>query len=91
MKPKPTTEKPGILTTKTIKPGKFGGHISLASFGSTETHRVNVIEFKPADRAALLQIAKRYRVRNPGSIIGRSLGRRGRLRVEHVLFRMYED
>ena len=28
-----------------------GGHISIASFGCTETHRVNVIELKPEDRA----------------------------------------
>lgn len=44
MKPKPTpsiTQKPGTLTTKTLKPGKFGGHVSVASFGRTETHRVN--------------------------------------------------
>jgi hypothetical protein len=40
MKPKPTPNiirKPGRLTTKTLKPGKFGGHISVASFGSTKT------------------------------------------------------
>ena len=67
MKPKPApsvTQKPGTLTTKTLRPGKFGGHISVSSFGSTETHRVNLIELKAAERAALLQIVKRYRVKS---------------------------
>jgi hypothetical protein len=56
MKPKPTlsiTQKPGTFTAKILKPGRFGGHISVASFGSTQTRRVNVIKLKPTDRATL--------------------------------------
>jgi len=94
MKPKPTPsiiQKPGTLTTKTLKPGKFGRHISVASFGSTETHRVNVIELKPTDRATLQIMARRYRVRNLTRFLEGCLSAEDHKRNEQVLFRVYED
>jgi hypothetical protein len=94
MKPKPTpsfTQKPATLTTKTLKPGKFGGHISVASFGATETHRVNVIELKPADGTTLQQMAQRYRVRSYSRFLEGCLAAEGPKGNQQVLFRVYED
>jgi hypothetical protein len=96
MKPKPTpsiTQKPGTLTTKTLKPGKFGGHVSVESFGSTETHRITVIKLKPTNRAAVQTMARRYRVK---SLLDFRQGIVMELDREadpstRVLFRVYED
>jgi hypothetical protein len=93
MKPKPTpsiTQKPGTLTTKTLRPGSFGGHISVASFGNTETHRVNVIELKANGRATLQQMARRYRVRSLNRFLEGCLAAEDHKANEQVLFRLYE-
>jgi hypothetical protein len=86
-----TPRSVGTLTTKTLKPGKFGGHISVASFGSTETHRVSVFELKPEDRATLEGIAKRYRVKSLTRFLEGCLAAEDRKGSEQILFRIYED
>jgi hypothetical protein len=60
------------------------------SFGSTETHRVTVIELKPEHRATLQQIAKSLpgQILNP--ILGRVLSRRGSQGKGTSLFPVYE-
>jgi hypothetical protein len=97
MKPKPTPKtsatagKPGTLTTKTLKPGKFGGHVSVASFGTTETHRVKVIKLTWTDRTVLESMATRHRVNNLTHFLEGILAAEDHKRNENVLFRMYED
>jgi hypothetical protein len=96
MKTKPTRKSsisehtPATITTKTLKPGKFGGHVSVSSFGSTETHRVTVIELKPEDQATLQNMAKHYRVRNLTRFLEGCLAAEDRKGSEQVLFRMYK-
>jgi hypothetical protein len=67
MKPEPSRKKSvsdnlriiGTLTTRSIKPGRTPKARTYDSFGTTETHRVTVIELKPEDRATLQSMAKR--------------------------------
>ena len=99
MNPKPTPkmsqkDKPqtgGTLTTKTLKPGKFGGHVSVASFGTTETHRVKVIKLTRTDRAVLESMATRHRVNNLTHFLEGMLAAHDRKGNEQILFRVYED
>jgi hypothetical protein len=70
MKPKLTRKKRvtdksrfvGTLTTRSIKSRRTPKAQTYDSLGTTEIHRVAVIELKPEDRARLQNMAKRYRV-----------------------------
>jgi hypothetical protein len=84
-------QTPGTLTTKTLKPGKFGRHMSVASFGTTETHRVKVIKLTRTDRAVLESMATRHRVNNLTHFLEGILAAQDRKGNEQILFRIYED
>jgi 2-oxo-4-hydroxy-4-carboxy--5-ureidoimidazoline (OHCU) decarboxylase len=66
---------------------------SFNSFGATETHRINVIELEPNDRATLQVMAKHYRVKSLIHFLeGRlSAEEKRTFRGSQVLFRVYED
>jgi hypothetical protein len=63
------------------------------SFGTTETHRVTVIDLKAEDRATLQSMAKRYRVRSLTQFFEGCLSAEDRQANPgtQVLFRIYED
>ena len=102
MKPKPTPRTStrvdtsriiGTLTTRSIKPGRTPKAQTYDSFGTTETHRVTVIELKPEDRATLQSMAKRYRVKSLTRFLEGGLSAEDRQANPgtQVLFRIYED
>jgi hypothetical protein len=91
MKPMPRIV--GTLTARSINPGKRSKARTYNSFGTTETHRISVIELEPNDRAALQVMAKRYRVKSLIHFLEGCLSAEEKrtYRGSQVLFRVYED
>jgi hypothetical protein len=83
----------GTLTTRSIKSRRTPKVQTYDSFGTTETHRVTVIELKSEDRATLQSMAKRYRVRSLTQFFEGCLSAEDRQANPgtQVLFRIYED
>jgi hypothetical protein len=93
IKTSPIGELPRIVGTRSNKPAKTAKARSFNSFGATETHRVNVIELEPNDRATLQVMAKRYRVKSLIHFLEGCLSAEEKrtYRGSQVLFRVYED
>ena len=83
----------GTPTTRSIKSRRAPKAQTYDSFGTTETHRVTVIELKPEDRATLQSMTKRYRVKSLTRFLEGCLSAEDRQANPgtQVLFRMYED
>jgi hypothetical protein len=99
MKAKPTRktspigELPRIVGPRSNKPDKTAKARSFNSFGTTETHRISVIELEPNDRAVLQLMAKHYRVKSLIHFLEGCLSAEEKrtYRGSQVLFRVYED
>ena len=81
------------LIARRIKSRRAPKAQTYDSFGTTETHRVTVIQLKPEDRATLQGMAKRYRVRSLTRFLEGCLSAEDRHADPGtpVLFRIYED
>jgi hypothetical protein len=99
MKAKPTPKTspigalPRIVGTRSNKPGKTVQARSFNSFGTTETHRISVIELEPNDRATLQVMANHYRVKSLIHFLEGCLSAEEKRTYQgsQVLFRVYED
>ena len=89
----PLGELPRIVGARSKKPNKTAKARSFNSFGATETHRINVIELEPDDRATLQVMAKHYRVKSLIHFLEGCLSAEEKrtYRASQVLFRVYED
>jgi hypothetical protein len=84
---------PRIVGTGSKKPTKTAKARSFNSFGTTETHRINVIELEANDRAVLQVMANRYRVKSLIHFLEGCLSAEEKRTYQgsQVLFRVYED
>jgi hypothetical protein len=82
-----------IVGARSKKPAKIAKVRTFNSFGTTETHLVNIIDLESNDRATLQVMAKRYRVKSLIHFLEGCLSAEEKrtYRGSQVLFRVYED
>jgi hypothetical protein len=92
-KTSPIGEPPRIVGARSKKPVKISKVRTFNSFGTTETHLVNIIDLESDDRATLQVMAMRYRVKSLIHFLEGCLSAEEKRTYQgsQVLFRVYED